>query len=153
MKYIENNNNFTLFIPNKQIENIDNLKKYIKEITKKLKRKYLKDISGIYDVKVFSNKKIGLILDFYKEEDFDFLKDIIDLNVKVYEDQDIYLEFDDIFILESFNNIYFNKNKFYIDANNLNNKNFLKLIEFSDFIYAEKLQKIKNNLIQLVKTS
>lgn len=153
MRCTKYNDDFTLFIQNVKIEDIDNTKKYIKELILKLKRKYYKDISGIYDVKVYSNKKIGLILDFVKEQEFDFLKDIIDLNVKVYENSKIYLEFEDIFVLDNYDYVYTTDNKYYIDVDYLKTKDFLNLTEFSNFIYGEKLEKIKKNLIQVVKTS
>lgn len=153
MRFINDNDGFTLYIHGVKLDDIDNLKKYIKEKVLFLKKKYFKDISGFYNVDVYSNERIGLIINFDREEGFDFLRDIIDLNVKVHENSSVYLEFDDIFLIDSFNDIYFFNNKFYIDVFCLNDVNFFKLLEFSNFVYGKKLEKLKTKLNLVVKNS
>lgn len=153
MRFINDNDDFTLYIQGVKLDDIDNLKKYLKEKVLVLKKKYFKDISGFYNVDVYSNDRIGLIINFDREEGFDFLRDIIDLNVKVHENSSVYLEFDDIFLIDSFNDIYFFNNKFYIDVFCLNDVNFFKLLEFSNFVYGKKLEKLKTKLNLVVKNS
>ena len=153
MRFINDSDGFTLYIQGVKLDDIDNLKKYLKEKVLVLKKKYFKDISGFYNVDVFSNDRIGLIINFVREEGFDFLRDIIDLNVKVHENSSVYLEFDDIFLIDSFNDIYFFNNKFYIDVFCLNDVNFFKLLEFSNFVYGKKLEKLKTKLNLVVKNS
>lgn len=153
MRFINDNDDFTLYIQGVKLDDIDNLKKYLKEKVLVLKKKYFKDISGFYNVDVYSNDRIGLIINFDREEGFDFLRDIIDLNVKVHENSSVYLEFDDIFLIDSFNDVYFFNNKFYIDVFCLSDVNFFKLLEFSNFVYGKKLEKLKTKLNLVVKNS
>ena len=153
MRFINDNDDFTLYIQGVKLDDIDNLKKYLKEKVLVLKKKYFKDISGFYNVDVYSNDRIGLIINFDREEGFDFLRDIIDLNVKVHENSSVYLEFDDIFLIDSFNDVYFFNNKFYIDVFCLSDVNFFKLLEFSNFVYGKKLEKFKTKLNLVVKNS
>ena len=153
MRFINDNEGFTLYIHGVKLDDIDNLKKYIKEKVLVLKKKYFKDISGFYNVDVYSNDRIGLIISFKREEGFDFLRDIVDLNVKVHDKSLVYFEFDDIFLIDSFNDVYFFNNNFYIDISCLNDIVFFKLIEFGKFIYGESLEKLKTKLNLVVKNS
>ena len=153
MKLIQNKENFVIYIITPIKNDKEDLKKYIKETILKIKRKYKKDISGFYDVEVYTNNKIGMIIELKKEEGLELYQDIIDLNIKIHKEPKIYLEFDDIFIVEKFDNIYTKNNRYYIDADNVDKNTFLKIIEFTNFIYGENLEKLKTNLKLVVKNS
>jgi len=153
MKLIQNKENFVIYIITPIKNDKEDLKKYIKETILKIKRKYKKDISGFYDVEVYTNNKIGMIIELKKEEGLELYQDIIDLNIKIHKEPKIYLEFDDIFIVEKFDNIYTKNNRYYIDSDNVDKNTFLKIIEFTNFIYGENLEKLKTNLKLVVKNS
>lgn len=153
MKIIGDSDNFFIYLYDVKLSDIDDLKKYFREKILLLKKKFFNNISGIYDVSVYSNDRIGLIVCFNREEEFDFLRDVVDLNLKVYEKTSIFLEFDDIFVCDSFDNVYFFNNKFYINVDSLDYREFLKIIEFSCFVFGDKLEKIKTKLNLVVKNS
>ena len=151
MKVINNENDFTIFVTNKEIGNKDNLKDDIKKLLIKLKQKYKLSMSGFYKANVYLNKKLSII-DFVKEDDLDFFKDIIDLDVNVYEDAVIYLKFKDIFITNKFDNIYYYKNNYYINICDVSDKEFYKVIEHTLYVYGKQLEQIKNKLNLVVKS-
>lgn len=150
MKIISRGDDFTLFIINKFCIDLDNIKKYIKSNILKLKKRYRKDISGFYDVDVYINNKIGMILDFKKDGELDFFKDIIDVNVNICDSSKIYLKFDDIYLFNKIDKIYYYDGFYYIDIDEISLKEFYSILEFSDFIYGDTLSIIKKNL-QLLK--
>ncbi len=149
MKIISDGNKLSVFIINKDNIDLDNINKYMKELILKLKRKYKKDISGFYDVDVYFNDKIGMIVDFVREEELDFFKDLVDLKVTVHEKSEVYFEFYDYFLLNN-KDIYFKDDMYYVSSENISNKDFLSICEFSKIIYGEELENIKNSLISVV---
>ncbi|MDD5979550.1 MAG: hypothetical protein PUC23_00375, partial [bacterium] len=106
-------------------------------------------ISGSYNVNIYENKKIGLIIEFIKKESFDFFPDLIDLKLNIFYDSDVYLKLDDYFLIKKYKNIYYNNNNFYIDVTDLIKKDILILSEFGKYIYGKNLEKLKNKLISL----
>lgn len=151
MKFASCGDNFNLLIYDYKDINIEEIKKYIKDLVCKLKKVYKKKISGFYNVNVFMNDKIGMILDFSREDDFDFFRDVVDLNVIVNKDSEIYLKFSDIFLLDNFDNIYFWDNYFYVDVNSISFKEFYYLLEDSSFIYGRELDSLKNKFSLVCK--
>lgn len=147
MRIITNNDGFTLFVVDKIMKDAEEIKKYLKDIVIKLKKRSKREVSGFYDVEVYVNKKFGMIFDFFKEDSFDFFQDIVDLDIKVHENAKIFLEFDDLFLVNSFQNIYSYNNKYYIDIDKISKLKFYSLLEFSNFIFGKDLEKIKDNLL------
>ena len=153
MRIIYNKDNFILYIfNNKEIE-IDEIliEKYVKEAFLRIKKRYRKRISGFYDVFVYNNEKIGMIIEFKKADDFDFVRNITDLNIIIYNDAEIFIKFSDLFLIKSFNNIYYFDNNYYVDSRCIKEKDFYSLIEFSEFVYGKDLEQIKNKLNLIVK--
>lgn len=147
MRIITNNDGFTLFVVDKIMKDAEEIKKYLKDIVIKLKKRSKREVSGFYDVEVYVNKKFGMIFDFFKEDSFDFFQDIVDLDIKVHENAKIFLEFDDLFLVNSFQDIYSYNNKYYIDIDKISKLKFYSLLEFSNFIFGKDLEKIKDNLL------
>lgn len=147
MRIITNNDGFTLFVVDKIMKDTEEIKKYLKDIVIKLKKRSKREVSGFYDVEVYVNKKFGMIFDFFKEDSFDFFQDIVDLDIKVHENAKIFLEFDDLFLVNSFQDIYSYNNKYYIDIDKISKLKFYSLLEFSNFIFGKDLEKIKDNLL------
>lgn len=143
MKFTSDGDNFSLLIFDFKDINIDEIKKYIKDLVYKLKKVYKKKISGFYNVNVFMNDKIGMILDFSREDDFDFFRDVVDLNVIVNKDSEIYLRFSDLFLINNFDNVYFLDDYFYVDVSSISLKEFYNVLEDSKFIYGKRLDILK----------
>lgn len=147
MKIITNNDDFTLFVVNKFMTDTDDIKKYLKDIIIKLKKRNKKEFSGFYNVQVYVNKKFGMIFEFFKEDSFDFFQDVVDLDITVHDNAKVFLEFDDLFLVNDFHDIYSYNNKYYIDIDKTSRLKFYSLLEFSDFVFGKKLDNIKDNLL------
>ena len=145
MKIIWQNNNFTLYIYKKYQE--VNIKNYLKNILIIIKNKYQKKISGFYKVVIYPNDIIGMIIDFTKEDDLDFFDEIVDLDIEVSDNKNVYLEFDDPFIIDNNYKLFQYKNKFYLNIDNLTINDYYKFIEFSKLKYGDETGIIskKNN--------
>lgn len=153
MKFVFKDNKIIIYLNKENIDfdisNKENLEKYIKELVLNIKKIYGYKILGSYNVNIYENKKIGLIIEFIKKESFDFFPDLIDLKLNIFYDSDVYLKLDDYFLIKKYKNIYYNNNNFYIDVTDLIKKDILILSEFGKYIYGKNLEKLKNKLISL----
>lgn len=153
MKFVFKDNKIIIYLNKENIDfdifNKENLEKYIKELVLNIKKIYGYKISGSYNVNIYENKKIGLIIEFIKKESFDFFPDLIDLKLNIFYDSNVYLKLDDYFLIKKYKNIYYNNNNFYIDVTDLIKKDILILSEFGKYIYGKNLEKLKNKLISL----
>lgn len=114
---------------------IKELTKDIKELFSKLLYYYKIELSGLYEVMIYDNKKYGSILEIIKKEDL-FNPNVIDIKLKLFKDKDFYFKTNDFFILSSYNNIYYDNNDYYININNIDDIN--KVIEFGNILYNKK---------------
>ena len=144
MKIVSSVDKITIFIYKNEV--IDDINDYMKKLILKLKKKYHLDIFGFYKVNIYKNNKIGMIIDLLKEDDIDFFTDLVDLKIKVYEDSNMYLRFNDYFFREK-KKVYVINNNYYMDIDKLSNKDFLSMIEFCSVIYGDELEKLKEKLI------
>ena len=144
MKIISNGDKLSVFVINNKDIDLNNLDMYMKELIIKLRRKYRKDIYGFYKVDVYIKDKIGMIIDFNLEEEIDFFRDLVDLKVVVHEEADVFLKFSDYFLFDK-KKVYFFEGEYYVDIDDVSNKEFLEKLEFCDTIYGEELSNIKDN--------
>lgn len=144
MKIISNGDKLSVFVINNKDIDLNNLDMYMKELIIKLRRKYRKDIYGFYKVDVYIKDKIGMIIDFNLEEEVDFFRDLVDLKVVVHEEADVFLKFSDYFLFDK-KKVYFFEGEYYVDIDDVSNKEFLEKLEFCDTIYGEELSNIKDN--------
>lgn len=144
LKTILKGDNISIFIINETNINKDNINGYVKELIIKLKRKYRRKISGLYNANIYINKNYGIIIDLIKEEDIDFFSDMVDLKIILHENEEMYLSFDDYFLLRQ-KKIFFLNNKYYININSLNRKELLKMYEFCNIIYGVQVKELENN--------
>lgn len=127
-------------------ENKESFERYIKNLVLNIKKIYGYKISGAYNVYIFENKNFGLIIEFIKKDELNFFPDLIDLKLSIFYDSEIYLKLEDYFLIKKYKNIYYDKECFYINVDELIKKDILILSEFGDFIYGDNLSEIKNNL-------
>ena len=144
MKIISNGDKLSVFVINNKDIDLNNLDMYMKELIIKLRRKYRKDIYGFYKVDVYVKDKIGMIIDFNLEEEIDFFRDLVDLKVVVHEEADVFLKFSDYFLFDK-KKVYFFEGEYYVDIDDVSDKEFLEKLEFCDTIYGEELSDIKSN--------
>lgn len=113
---------------------------YLKELMINLKRRN-PSISGFYDVKIYHNKKYGLIIYITKEDDLELFKELIDLKITVYDDSTMYMEVNDYFLIKDCKDIYASNNKYYIDIEELTKDQILSLSEFSRILLKDEFKK------------
>ena len=111
-------------------EEKDIIVREIKKIFIRLIKNYHFKIGGIYDVLVYENKDYGTILEIEKKEELLFNPDLIDIKVRIIKDIDFYYKTSDYFIIENYNNIYYQDSYYYLK---LNDK--LDLVSLSEFGY------------------
>lgn len=140
MKIRTSKNKITVqIITQKEISNIND---YIKKVILILKRKYKIDIFGFYKVNVYINNKIGIIIDIIKDHDIDYINDLLDLKIKVYNNSPMFLEFDD-YVFKEKKDLIIKNNNYYLEVTKIEKNELLKLIEFCKIIYGEKLNEIE----------
>lgn len=153
MKIFFKENKIIIFLYKTNIDFDINIKKEIEESLKKIilsiKKRYNLKISGVYKVSIYENKKFGLIIELDHTEDFAFFPDVIDLKITIYNDSSFYLKFNDYFIINKKNNIYFYDNNYYIDINMFEDKELLLLSEFYNISYGNDLERVRNNMKQI----
>ena len=122
----------------------DTLTKEIKKIFIRLIKNYHFKLGGIYNVLVYENSYYGTILEIEKIEELLFNPDLIDIKVRVINNQDFYFKTDDYFIIENYNNIYYQNEYFYLK---LDDKiNLTSLIEYGSIEYNLD-KELKNMLL------
>lgn len=134
MKITRKKEDFIIYINKYEIDNKclnKGLENYIKDIILKLKRTRIKDMSGSYKTKVYYNKIYGFIINMFHDKDIEYFPDIIDVNIKIYNDSELYYKTKDIFLIKD--KKYEEKNKEYIvNIKDLNEKELIKLIEHGE---------------------
>ena len=122
---------------------------YIKKIILKLRKNYRLNVFGFYQVDVYYNKKVGMIIEVIKDEDIDSFYDLLDLKINVYEDSDIFLKFDDYFLDYKKNMFVFN-DKYYLNVEDLSKKELFEMVEFCSFVYGSELERIRKKFVCLI---
>ena len=124
---------------------VNDINSYVKELILILKKRHGISMHGFYQINVFKNSNIGMIVEMIKEDNIDYFDDFIDLKIKVYENCDACFVFNDYFLNEK-KDIKKCNNKYYLDIDELSYKDFLLMIEFCDYIYGPELENIKSKI-------
>jgi len=149
-------NNFIAKISNDVVENIDifdidEVEEFIKNLfTTFLKRQKIK---GEVELNIYIDNNYGMIVDIKNEEDFVF-DDEIDIKIIFHLNNAFLYEIDYFDILENTNikdvNIYFYNNKFYLELiDDIDKKDYIKLLEASNIIWDNEGFKIVNKGVKL----
>lgn len=146
-----------VFLNQKEIEKINfenqkELKKYFKNLFLKIKKIYNIKLKGSYEIIMYIDKKMGIILEMKKEkiEYFEYEDEVIDMKIKQEENEFIFEIENNIEKIKNKINTFIRKNKIYVKPKKLNQIEQGILLENSKIIYGEKLKKIINDL-ELVK--
>lgn len=126
------------------------VKNFIYKIYNKLLKK--KKLNGIIQFDIYIDTNYGMIIEIKKLEDLLF-NDIIDIKIKFNLNISFLYEIDYFYILENNltnQNIYYYKDKFYLEIINTIDKNkFINLLDNSNIIYNNYINNIINNGIKL----
>ncbi len=151
MKINIDDNKIVIYINKKNLKinylNKQLLEDYVKDLILKIKKIYKVKIAGSYEVSIYENRFYGIIMEFVKIESLDFFPDLIDLKLNILYDSDIYLELDDYFLIKKYKEVYYFKDKYYLSINNMLSKDRIILSEFCNYIYGNKLNFLKENLV------
>ena len=139
MKVVTSDNKIVIYSCKKEVEDINS---YVKKLIFRLKKQYGINIFGFYQINVFKNSNVGMIIEIIKEDDIDFFEDFVDLKIKTYDNTDVYFAFNDYFF-DKKKDIKIKDNNYYIDINTLSYKDFLFMTEICDYIYDSLISDIK----------
>ena len=144
-----------IYLNKQYLKSVDlNDTKTIKNIIKKINKKYNIDIYGYIEAKIYIDKNYGVIINLKKEEleYFDYFNDEIEMNIEIINDSFLYK-------IEDYNKdiikdkkIYKYKDNLYINIEKIDNINLGKIIEISEIIYGKQAQTIieKNNIVEVI---
>lgn len=149
-------NNFIAKISNDVVENIDifdmeEVEEFIKNLfTTILKRQKIK---GEVELNIYIDNNYGMIVDIKNEEDFVF-DDEVDIKIIFHLNNAFLYEIDYFDIVENTNiknaNIYFYNNNFYLELiDDIDKKDYIKLLEASNIIWDNEGFKIVNKGVKL----
>ncbi|MEI3530379.1 MAG: hypothetical protein V8Q75_04815 [Bacilli bacterium] len=127
----------------------EDLEDYFKELFLKLKKYYMINISGYYNIDVYIDNDYGLVINLNKEniEYYDYFDNQIDMRISLKDSKFLY-GIDDPLSLPAFaeGNIYIYKDKYYVDFNDIiDNVTMMYLLEFSDIIFDEQIDIIRHS--------
>ena len=146
MKFlIYDDNNFKITINNTYIDfkydNEEELYENLKNILISIKKKHAFDIYGFYEVNIYTIKNICTILEFSKKDDNHLYK-TIDLKIIKNTNKNVYLKFDDYFLIKEYKKVKYLKNKYYINVDKLKECDINKLLEHFEVVIDERLNDI-----------
>lgn len=147
MKFsIIDNNNFSIYINNKYLNNEfekeDELYDSLKKVLIEIRKKYAFDIRGFYEVNIYNIDNIGAVLNFYRKDDDNFIYKTVDIKIIKNTNDFVYLKFDDYYIIENYKKIKYWNNSYYLKAEDIKKEEVFKLIEFFEIVIEERLNDI-----------
>lgn len=141
----EDDDSFVIYLfsvlDSKKLEDKQEIITLVKNTVLKVNKIYHLNLKGFYKVRVYLNKKVGLVIEIIQVDDIS-IHPTIDFRVLVYFDQDFYIEVDDYDVLPLHKKVIFVNDKFYIDVCSLDDKEISYLLEFGRVIY--KIDEIEN---------
>lgn len=128
------------------------VKDFIEIVYEKMLKKY--NLKGIIVFDIYIDTNYGMIVEVKNKKDVLF-DDIIDVKIKFNINISFLYEVDYFYILDNNlinQNIYYYKDKFYIElVNEVDRNSFVDLLDNSDIIYNDEINNIINNGIKLEK--
>ncbi|MBR3362755.1 MAG: hypothetical protein IKG40_02390 [Bacilli bacterium] len=119
-----------IYIRNLDLNNKEELYKYIKKTLHKLEKKYDLTLQGYYSINLYIDNNYGIIMEITKEESsyLDYFENSLDISIKIYKESFLY-EVSDIIICNNYKT-YINNNHIYINIKkDISEKTMTKFIE------------------------
>ena len=115
------------------MDNYDKLKKYVLKVLKKNILKY--NIFGLLKVDIYIYK-FNILVNIYKISNNDFIDNLTNMKITFYINNNLLHKIDYFDFVENINykskTMYYYKSNFYIDVETLEEKDYMKIIEFLD---------------------
>lgn len=121
-----------------QYEEKQEIIKLVKNTVLKVNKIYHLNLKGFYKVRVYLNKKVGLVIEIIRIDDID-INNAIDLRVLVYFDQEFFIEVDNFDFVPVHKKVTFLDNKYYISVDSLSETEVFSLLELGSVIYKTDL--------------
>ncbi len=144
-------NEYLIYLNNQKLtlqEDEDLIRENIKKIIITLMKAYKIIISGFYKVIIYNNNNIGNFIEMKKIEGFD--TDGIDLKIILFLNSKFFLATSDYDVIKKYKIIYFSKNTFYVNIDEINKKDLLSVIEHGKIIYGQELEDIFKQSFRLI---
>ena len=146
--------NYILKIYNKyagfDIYEQDNVKDFVKDIFNKMLKKY--NLSGNIIFNIFIDRLYGMIIEVKKDKDL-LLEKLIDIKIKFNLNVSFLYEVDYFYLIDNNiinQNIYYYNDKFYLEIiNDIDDIDYIKLLDNSLIIYNNDINDIINKGIKL----
>lgn len=129
--------NYTLYLNNLYVkdlnlDNKDDIEKYLKKLFLIVKNRYDVDISGMFEIDIYVNDKYGIVIDIFKEEleYLDYFSNQIDMQVNIIKDSIFLYEIDNLID----NTLYKYDSKYYINIEDIND---ISIYEQGKIIFGE----------------
>lgn len=148
-------NGINIYLNKQYLKSIDlNDTKAIKNIIKKINKKYDIDLYGYVEAKIYIDKNYGVIINLKREEldYFDYFNDEIEMNIEIINDSFLYKIEDYKEELIKDKTLYKYKDNLYINIDKIDDISLGKILETSEIIYGKKAQTIieKNNKVEVI---
>jgi len=128
----------------------EDIKEMVSNVFNKVLNKY--NLCGEILFNIYVDKLYGLIIEVNKIDDL-LVKDVIDLKIKFNLNISFLYEVDYFYLVDNNitnQNVYYYKDKFYLETvNDIDNIDYLKLLDNSSIIYDDKINDIIDNGIRL----
>lgn len=139
----------SFYIDDFDINNNNELGKYIKQIIIKIRKIYDIILEGFYEVHVYVLKNLGIILEIKNIDRY--VSKTIDLKIILHKDEEIYLELPDYEFVYNCKDLKYLNNNFYFNIDNLKDKDVFVVFEHYKIVYGEVLKQLKRNWVSLTK--
>ncbi len=131
----------TYLINRKLNVNIDNIRNLLIDVLNNLIHNYNIDINNNYNINIYINNLYGIIVELINRESTD---DVNNIELSILNDKLFLYEIDDpLNYIED--EIYYYKNKYYLNAKNMD----IDLLENSKLVYDDKVYKILGRGIKI----
>lgn len=142
------NGSYVLFLSSGYIGSIDYDSKeeiglYLKKIILLLKDSYDVVFNGFYYVNIYINEKLGMFIEIDNIEGYDSLDLDVDLKITVHYDSDFYFKTDNYDFINNYRRVKFSGNNYYINVDDIDTNDIIKIVEFGEFIYGEDCDCVK----------
>lgn len=146
------NDNYKVYInnlyeSNLNIENKEEVGKFIKDIILKIRKIYNVLLEGLYEVDVYVIKYLGIVLEIKNIDRY--ISKTVDLKIIIRNEEEIYLKIPRFELLDEYHDLKYLNNNFYLNINSLLEKDIYKLLESFEIVYGSELEEIKTNWCSL----
>lgn len=146
------NDNYKVYInnlyeSNLNIENKEEVGKFIKDIILKIRKIYNVLLEGLYEVDVYVIRYLGIVLEIKNIDRY--ISKTVDLKIIIHNEDEVYLKISRFELLDEYHSLKYLNNNFYLNTSNLLEKDIYKLIENFEIVYGNELDEIKTNWCSL----